>query len=184
MAKPKKTKAVPLDKVQLSYIRQHMHSTTAEDIAADLKIPPARVRRQVEKFRAEDAANPPPPPPEGAGQPAVRTPTALERMQYKDEDGRAKPGVTVMTGAQSMANDDAVGASPFGVGQLTEAQRAYIVEKKGKLPVEQIAKDVGLLPFQVSQFMETLDPDRRGREDWFKRNKDHLHKIRPDKPTL
>lgn len=168
-------KPQPLTRVQLTYIRAQMDKVSVEEIAADLGLPVLRVQRQVDKYRQEDAAAPPPPPPEGAGDAAARTP--LKRLVAHPS------GAAVMTGDQSLADDAALGASPFESVPVTEAQRSYIVQKKDLLPAEQIARDCSLPPYVVRQVIDCLDRPREGREKFYSRHKDSLHKIRPDEPT-
>lgn len=175
-------KAASLDKVQLSYIRSQMYKISAEEIATDLNLPLNRVKRQVELFRQEDEKAGPKTPPEGAGQ-ASRKQSSLDRFSVvSGETGQPIAGVAVMTPQQSQQDDADLGASPFGCAGLTEAQRAYVKDKMGQLTPDQIAKDCGLPAFVVRQIIESSNLAQVGREKFYERHRNNIHKIRPDEP--
>lgn len=177
-----KPKAVVLNKVQLTYIQTQMYKVSPEEIAKDLDVPLSTVKKQIEVFRQQDAATPAPPPTEGVGK-APQKKSALERFQTTSSaTGEPIPGVAVLTPQQAQQDDADLGASPFGCADLTEAQRTYIRDKMGQIPPDQIAKDCGLPPFVVRQVIEALNPAQVGREKFYERHRQNLHKIRPNEP--
>lgn len=173
--KTKAPKAAPLTKVQKEYVRSQMAKVSAEEIAADLGLPAARVRKEMVRARKEQA--PPTPEKEGMGEPARATPPpkrgALDRLITH------KSGAAVMTAEQSMRDDEDAGTSPFASTPTTQAQRDYIMERRHELPVEQLARDTGLLPAHVRSVIEGLDPANAARRQFMERNRAHLHIIRP-----
>ncbi len=178
-----------ITKIEKGYVHDQMYKVSVEAIASDLELPVARVRKLIEELRAQDAAEPVTEAPEGPGRaaacPEKQQPLVPPVKQSKAMDVFLDPrnnGAIVMTGQQSMQDDADLGASPYSVTPTTEAQRHYIQEKMKELSPEQIAKDVGLLPLHVRQIIDGLNPANVGREKFYERHRNNLHKINPDKP--
>lgn len=171
-----------LTKVQLTYLRVQMDKAEAEEIAADLMLPVARVRREIEKARAADL--PPRDAPPAAPVPAPPPSRAcLDRFSAASSStGQPVQGVAVMTPQQSMEDDIKAGTSPFGSAQVSEAVRDYVRRNMDSMSVERIAQETGLAPFQVRAVIDHLRGVSGGREQFFERNRGNLHKIRPGEP--
>jgi hypothetical protein len=176
-------KKIPfLGKVQKTYIRAHMNSISAQEIAKDLKQPVVLVERQIAQFREEDGEKPPTPPVQGAGAAARRVDPAEECRGVSMSTGEKIPGVTVLTPRQSQLNDEATGSSPFSCGVVTEAQRQYLKNNADKLSVAQLATDTGLTTFMVRDVLGQLTAPEIGRKEFLERNRKHIHVIEEGKP--
>ncbi len=174
-AKPAEAKPT-LTRVAMTYIEAQLYKTSIKEIAADLSLPVKQVREYADQLRTLDGKKTTQPPTEGLGKAATR-----EKLYAKDENNRWK-GATVMTAAESMQGDIDAGVSPFACVHITESQKAYIQSHMKDLTEEQLAKDTGLRPVDVRQVVESLNPQRTGREKFMKRHRNSIHKIRPNEP--
>ena len=199
---PKARPSKPWNKVSLSYVRTHMDTLSVEEIAKDLGMSQLKVERKISELKAITLPEKPvpavcpmpepenkklvltttPAPPAPAKPITAKARASLDRFSTTGADGNKVPGVAVLTPAQALQDDSDLGASPFGSTVMTEAQKHYIRTKHTELTPEQIAKDVGLLPFEVRQYIEALNPENQGRKKFYDRNKNAIHKLREEDP--
>lgn len=190
MVKKLATSVIPLNKIELVYIKDQMNKigVTSEAIADDLARPVAQIKKAIKALKAADVL---PSVVDGMGQATKAPPasplrppveTALDKYSVIGGDGKPVKGVAVLRPDQAMANDKANGVDVFESHPVSEAQRAYIVLHKDAKSVEQLGKDTALPPFIVAQVVNNINNPDSGREKFFNRNKSTIHKIRPDEP--